>query len=77
MANFTTTKILEQESGHKHEWEFYDNYSGTFQSVLNKKEYDLIQPLGTVWECLCGAREIRFVVWTGEFDPRKRNNQNE
>lgn len=78
MANFTTNEILEGESGHKHEWEFYDNYSENFDQLTNRnkgRQEDPKEclPIGTVYECYCGAREIRFIVFTGQFDPRKRN----
>ena len=72
MDNFITQKQLEQETEHKHYWTFYDNYSKTFEHVLKQQERDPIAPIGTVYECECGAREIRFIVWTGKYDQRKK-----
>jgi hypothetical protein len=70
MANFTTVERLEKETGHKHDFKFYDNYPETFDYMIERKERNPLNPIGTVWECKCGAREIRFIVWTGEHDKR-------
>lgn len=71
MANFITVEQLEQRTGHKHIWKFYDNYTDTFEHVYGEKERCPINPIGTVYECDCGAREIRFIVWTGKHDKRR------
>lgn len=72
MTNFITVKQLEELSNHKHDWKFYDNHTDTFDSIRDRRDRDPIFPIGTVWECDCGAREIRFVCWTGKYDRRMR-----
>lgn len=73
MANFTTVEQLEKQTGHKHDWIFYDNYPNTFDHVYDNKERNPFNPIGTVFECECGARELRFIVWTGKHDKRERS----
>lgn len=72
MAKWISVEQLQSLTGHKHEFKFYDNHSDTFDSIRGQKDRDPIIPIGTVWECDCGAREIRFIVWTGIYDTRKK-----
>jgi hypothetical protein len=72
MAKFITVEQLEKQTNHKHDFVFYDNYSNTFEHVYGEPERNPFNPIGTVWECECGAREIRFIVWTGKYDTRSK-----
>jgi hypothetical protein len=76
MTNWISVEQLEEQSGHRHDFKFYDNHDDTFDTIRDKPNRDPVIPIGTVWECYCGAREIRFIVWTGKYDLRKKN-QNE
>ena len=63
-----TVKQFEEKTGHVHSFFFYDNHTDTFDTIRYKKEPRDHLLIGTVWECQCGAREIRFIVWNGEHD---------
>lgn len=63
---------LEKITNHKHHFEFYDDHDNTFDTIRSIKIPRVYLPRGTVYECECGAREIRFIVWTGKHDIRKK-----
>lgn len=66
-----TMHELEKLTGHKHDFKFYDNHNDTFDTIRGFKLPRQYLLIGTVYECECGAREIRFIVWNGKYDNRK------
>jgi hypothetical protein len=69
MANLTQEEI-QILTGHTHQFKFYDNHNETFDTIRKSPLPRDYLPIGTVYECECGAREIRFIVWLGKHDRR-------
>ena len=68
--NFDTVDKLEKKIEHKHNFTFYDDHDDTWDTIRNFNLPRTHLARGTVWECECGVREIRFIVWNGKYDKR-------
>jgi hypothetical protein len=69
--NSGTVEQWQTSKNHEHEFYFYDDHDDTWDTIRGKEVFREWILRGTVYECSCGAREIRFIVWNGKYDKRE------